>query len=279
MQSERRAGWWALTVGVMVLSTAQAAPGQRKEPKYQGRTLHAWLEQLEDYDADYRALAAQAAGAFGSDWERVTPALAAVLKDKNLDVRRTALQSLIKIAHAPMPKQRIDNVQMSPAAHAAVPVIATAVMDADLRHVAFLALEKLATDSKELGPAAAGAVPALLKALQAPPSPKDCKKPDEVYTRRTAAFTLGLFAAQKVVQEPQTKASVDGLRDSLQDCAADVRYNAVLALGFYGPAAKDAFAAVVLVVNDKKNDYYLRDKAYQTLQEIDREAAKKVDRP
>ena len=279
MQSKKQAGWWALAVGVMVLSTAQAAPAQRKEPKYQGRTLHAWLEQLEDYDADYRRLAAQAAGEFGSDWERVTPALAAALTDKNLDVRRTALQSLIKIAHAPTPKQPIDQVQMSPAAHAAVPLIATAVKDAELRHVAFLALEKIARDSKELGPAAAGAVPVLLKALQAPASPKDCKKPEEVYTRRTAAFTLGLFAAQKVVQGPQTKASVDGLRDALQDCAADVRYNAVLALGFYGPAAKEAFAAVVEVVHDKKNDFYLREKAYETLQEIDREAAKKVDRP
>jgi HEAT repeat protein len=280
MQSKKQASWrWAMTVGVMVLSTAPAAPGQRKEPKYQGRTLHAWLEQLEDYDAEYRRSAAHAAGEFGSDWERVTPVLAAALADKNLEVRRVALQSLIKIAQAPVPKQAIDQVPMSPAAHAAVPIIASAVKDAELRHVAFLALEKIARASKDLGPAATGAVPVLLKALQEPASPVTCKKPEEVYTRRTAAFTLGLLAALELIQQPQTKASVDGLREALKDCAADVRYNAVLALGWYGPAAKDAFAAVVEVMNDKKNDYYLRKEAYQTLQKIDREAAKKVDRP
>ena len=153
--------------------------------------------------------AADALGEIGPNAAEATPALVAILKDPNQEVRWSAADALGKIG---------------PNAAEAVPALVTALKDPEkkVRGRAALALGKI-------GPRAAEAVPALAEAL------KD--QDADVRGRAAAAFEgIGPAAAD----------AVPALAEALKDQNADVRGRAAAALEGIGPAAVPALAEALI---------------------------------
>jgi vesicle coat complex subunit len=229
-----------VTVVLVALGVGPVEAEPPKEPKYQGRKLSDWVDQLSDYDPEYRRKAAEALAQFGPDGRSAAPAVAALLKDKNPDIVREAAATLEKIG----------------AGGEAVPVLTDALQKAPDSFARSSAASALGQEGEDAAPA----VGALIGALK-----------DGSYDVRRAAFrALGkIGAASKTVPGPL----MDALINALGDDDVEMRYSATLALGAMGKKAKPAVKALLRVATTDK-DVGVRDRAVDALMAIDPEAAK-----
>jgi hypothetical protein len=229
----------AFTLAVVVLTLAAASfliPGSPlylpgwffSGGVYEGRSGRAWVNLLNDPDADIRRQAIFALGTMGNDSAASVPALARILvEDKEARTRVAAALALTK---------------MAPASKAAVPELTRALEDRDgfVRMNAAYALMRLRGDARP-------AVPTLIKALAS----EDNKTNLGSFTatvREVMAVALGHASAG-------TAEAVPALTEALETAKTDkMKRAAARALGEVGPEAKPAAAALRKLLNDPSPD-------------------------
>jgi HEAT repeat protein len=222
---------------------------------------------LADREPDVRALAARALGRVGSAAQSALPKLEAALKDKEVPVRVNAALALWQAGG------RTDGL----------PVLKEALADKrpHIREQACAALGAL-------GEKAAPAAPALFLVL----ADKDAR------VRSACAEALGKLPPGKAVRDKLTAALADKddlvrlsvagalwgqsggaergklvelAAGALESKSAPVRKRAAEVLGRFGPAAKEAVPALLLVLRDRQNA--VREAAAAALRQIDPKAA------
>ena len=175
-------------------------------PVYRGRPLGACLRELEE--ADNRASALRAIGAFGPDARSAVPRIAQSLNDPQPEVRIAAAWAIS---------------QLGPAGAGAIGKLKLSLADPDVR-VRSLAAVAL----RSMGPQAAGAIPELVRAL----------KDSAAYVRAPAADAIGSIG-------PAAKTAVPALIECLSTPnQVYVWRSAASALGNIGPDAAAALPAL-----------------------------------
>ncbi len=144
---------------------------------FRGKPIAFWIEQVQDYDPNYRAEAVKVLGIIASQDEKsVIPVLAEAMKDKNPKVGTEARKGLTSAGAAALPalislvneEDTLLRTQamralgaIRPPAKTAVPRLIQALHDNDAQVV------RAAADAlRGIGPDAKAALPALLEALQ-----------------------------------------------------------------------------------------------------------------
>jgi hypothetical protein len=216
----------------------------------------------------------RAVGTFGQISSPDTvPTLVKALKDREMDVRKQAANSL-----------QFRALYKDPGAAGAVPALADALKDPDA-----LARMEAAEALNAIGPPARNAVPALLAALQANQKMVELGDAmaaveiaralatiDEATAQQHALpFLLGAYDRRPDVRE----IVVEGLQDfeapekvmptfirALADADASVRRNAAAGLGKIGPPAASAIAPLTNALKD--SDELVRQAAATALQRI-----------
>src|SRR5260370_33673977 len=95
-----RTGWEGRMLSLVILTTAQPASAEEKEPTLDGKTLTEWVARLKSADVIERWIATEAVGKIGPAAKTAVPALAEGLKDKESVVRIGAAESLGRIGPA-----------------------------------------------------------------------------------------------------------------------------------------------------------------------------------
>jgi HEAT repeat protein len=174
------------------------------------------------------------------------------LKDERVEVRRLAVEALVRIGESAVPalgealKDQGEWVRVGaaealgrigPEAKSAVPALVEALKDqiVGVRRRAAEALGIIGSEAKS-------AVPALVEAL----------KGQDAEVREGAAEALGRIG-------PEAKSAVPALGEALKDQDKWVRLRAAEALGIIGPAAKSAVPALVEALKDQ--DVWVRQEA------------------
>jgi hypothetical protein len=189
-------------------SDPNAAP-QTGEQAYDGKTVSEWIVLAKNKDTDLQLQAVKALARIGTP---AVPALAELLKDQDLRVRKSAAEALGNIGSK---------------SKAVVPTMVQLLMDERpwVRESALL-------DIGGIGPDAKAAVPALIELL------------DDKSYRWDAAYTLGQIG-------PGAKESIPALTKLLKASDGQVRGIAVWALGNMGPDANAAVPALKKILKDE----------------------------
>jgi HEAT repeat protein len=120
----------------------QTAPTSKKEPRYKGKTISYWVQELQSEQEVRRLEAKHALRAFGSRSEAAVPALKLMLEDLSPDFRSFAVMTLHEIG---------------PLAKKAVPELVELLKEEKSSELRRLAADTLG----KIGPDAAAALPAL----------------------------------------------------------------------------------------------------------------------
>jgi len=191
------------------------------------------IAALKDKNPDIRWSAVNALGSIGAEANDAVPALIAALKDEDSDIRRSVVNALESIGAE---------------AKAVVPALIAALKDKDphVRTSAATVLGNIGAEAKE-------AVPTLIAAL----------KDEDPYVRVRATFALGNIGAE-------AKEAVPTLIAALKDENPYVRANAIDALESIGAEAKAVVPALTVTLKDEDSD--IRAKAIDALGSIGAEA-------
>ncbi|HEY9807973.1 MAG TPA: HEAT repeat domain-containing protein [Halomicronema sp.] len=203
------------------------------------------IKALQSKNVRVRWSAADALGnPFNENDQTVNSALAKLLKDSDVGVRRRAAEFLV----LSIMLWSYKNNTAPAGFEAAIPQFVEALKDSDpgVRRRAADVLGEMGTEAKV-------AIPQLVEAL----------KDSDTDVRNSAAFALGDMATE-------AKAAIPQLVELLKDSDADVRNSAAFALGEMGTEAKAAIPQLVKLLKDSDAD--VRNSAASALARMGTEA-------
>jgi HEAT repeat protein len=179
--------------------------------------LSALVAAAKDRDGVVRALVLLALRNLGPAAKAATPTFLAALEDKEIEVRRIAVEALAGLVQEKGVFNALVDLLQDP--------------DPGIRKATGAGFVKMVTLQKEH-------IPALKKAL----------KSDAAGVRGFAARGVGQLANKG----HDCKEAVPNLTETLSDKDASVRLQAVQALGAIGPSAKQAISALAKVLTEKR---------------------------
>ncbi|MGE3804211.1 MAG: HEAT repeat domain-containing protein [Gemmataceae bacterium] len=210
-----------VTVALALLAAAPLA-GQtsptKKEPRYKGKTISYWVQELQSEQDARRLEAKHALRAFGPRAETAVPALKLMLEDLSPEFRHFALVTLSEIG---------------PLAKKAVPELVEVLKEEKNGE-----LRKLAADTLgKIGPDAAPALPALRDLVGGHEHPKD----RAAYMEREHLLVVMTQIGEKAALP---------LAELLDKEDADFRQTVLLAFEVLGPKAKQAVEKLEPLLKD-----------------------------